>query len=105
MYAPIAAAAASTDDVIPECTSHRLVVHLWLVLVQAPQPRHGLRVDELEDAALAIRPLDEARTVVVVLQQLEQELPQVRAACTPTNTTPMYSYHHVTSSYAQVGWQ
>lgn len=46
--------------------------------MQAPQAGHGFRVDQLEDALLAVRPLDVARAVVPVLQQLQQELPQVR---------------------------
>ncbi len=43
--------------------------------MKAPQPRDGLRVDEFEHALLAIRPLDVPRTAVLVLQQLEEELP------------------------------
>ena len=60
--------------------------------MQTPQTRHGLGVDEFEDAALTIRPLDEARTVVAVLEQLEQELPQVRAAFPPLATAGLVVY-------------
>ena len=74
-------------EISPERSTHCLVVHLWLVLVQTPQPGDSLGVDELEDAASAVRPLDVARTVFVILQQLEQELPQVRATCTRKHTT------------------
>lgn len=63
--------------VVAQRAAHGLVVHVGLVLVQPPQPRHGLGVDQLEDALLAVGPLDEARAVLAVLQQLEQELPQV----------------------------
>lgn len=63
--------------VVAQRAAHGLVVHVGLVLVQPPQPRHGLGVDQLEHALLAVGPLDEARAVLAVLQQLEQELPQV----------------------------
>lgn len=64
--------------VVAQRAAHRLVVHVGLVLVQPPEPRHRLRVHQLEHALLAVRPLDEARAVLPVLQQLEQELPEVR---------------------------
>lgn len=63
--------------VVAQRAPHGLVVHVGLVLVQAPQPRHRLGVHELEHALLAVGPLDVARAVLAVLQQLEQELPQV----------------------------
>lgn len=63
--------------VVPEGAAHRLVVHVGLVLVHAPQLRHGLRVDELEDALITVGPLNEARAVLAVLQELQQKLPQV----------------------------
>lgn len=69
--------------VIAQGAAHGLVVHVWLVLVQAPESRHRLRVDQLEHALLAVRPLDEARAVLAVLQQLQQELPQVRGGALP----------------------
>ena len=67
----------------PERSAHGLVVHVGLVFVQPPEAGDGLGVHQLEDAALAVRPLDVARTRLAVLQQLEQELPQVgRVTCT-----------------------
>lgn len=63
--------------VVPQRPAHRLVVHVRFVLVHAPQLGHGLRVDQLEDALLPVGPLDEPGAVLAVLQQLEQELPQV----------------------------
>lgn len=63
--------------IVAQRSAHRLVVHVRLVLVHAPQTGHRLGVDQLEDALLAIRPLDETRTILAILQQLEQELPQV----------------------------
>lgn len=45
--------------------------------MHSPQLRHGLGVDELEDALVAVGPLDEAGAVFAVLQKLQQELPQV----------------------------
>ena len=35
---------------LPECPAHRLVVHVWLVLVHPPQPGDGLAVHQLEHA-------------------------------------------------------
>lgn len=64
--------------VVAQRPAHRLVVHVRFVLVYAPEPRDRFAVDQLEDAPLAVRPFDVARAVLVVLQQLEQELPQVR---------------------------
>jgi len=45
--------------------------------VQTPKPRDCLTVDQLEDTPLAIRPLDITRTILPILQQLQQELPQI----------------------------
>lgn len=63
--------------VVAQRAAHGLVVHVRLVLVQPPQPRHRLGVHQLEHALLAVGPLDVARAVLAVLQQLQQELPQV----------------------------
>lgn len=72
--------------IVAQRSAHRLVVHVRLVLVHAPQSGHRLGVDQLEDALLAVCPLDETRTILTILQQLEQELPQVcgGALATPT---------------------
>lgn len=43
----------------------------------APQLRHGLGVHQLEDALLPLRPLDVFGTGVLILQQRQQEFPQV----------------------------
>jgi len=75
---------ASQWGVVPERSSHRLIVHARLVLLLAPQSRHGLGVEQLEDASLAVGPLDVARTVVAALQQRQQELPQVLGRLTAT---------------------
>uniref|UniRef100_A0A182QPI3 Uncharacterized protein n=1 Tax=Anopheles farauti TaxID=69004 RepID=A0A182QPI3_9DIPT len=63
--------------VVPERPSHRLVVHVRFVLVHAPQLRYRLRVDQLENALLPVRPFDVPRAVLAILQQLQQELPQL----------------------------
>lgn len=63
--------------VVAQRAPHRLVIHIGLVLVQSPEARHGLRIDQLEDALLAVGPFDVAGAVLAVLQQLEQELPEV----------------------------
>ena len=52
--------------------------------MQSPQVRDGLGVDQLEDASVTVGPLDVARTVVIVVQQLQQELPQVGRAAVLT---------------------
>jgi len=66
--------------VIPECSSHRLVVHVGLVLVHAPQPGHRFAVHQLEDALLPVGPLDELGTTLFVLKQFEQKLPEIGGA-------------------------
>ena len=63
---------------LPQSPAHGFVVHVRLVLVQSPQPRDGLGVDQLEDALLPVGPLDVPRAALLVLKQLEQELPEVR---------------------------
>jgi len=63
--------------VIPERPTHCLVVHVWFVLVQTPQSRHSLAVDQLEHPLLPVAPLDELGAAVLVLEELEQELPEV----------------------------
>lgn len=60
----------------PERTPHGLVVHVGFIFVLSPQLGHGLGVDQLEDAFLTVSPLDVFRAALVVLQQLQKELPQ-----------------------------
>jgi hypothetical protein len=43
----------------------------------APQLRHRFGVDQFENTFFAVQPLDEPRAIVGVLQQFQQELPQV----------------------------
>lgn len=64
--------------VVAQRAPHGLVVHVRLVLVQPPQPRHCLGVHQLEHALLAVGPLNKARAILAVLQQLQQEFPEVR---------------------------
>ena len=52
---------------LPQGSSHRLVVHVGLVLVEAPQPGHRLAVHQLEDALLPVGPFNELRAAVFVL--------------------------------------
>lgn len=52
-----------------------VVVHVVLVLAEAPQLGHLLGVDELE-LALVVGPGDDLLVLLRVHQQLEQELPQ-----------------------------
>lgn len=46
--------------------------------MQPPEAGHGLGVDEFEDTFFPVGPLDVAGTVVAILQEFKQELPQVR---------------------------
>lgn len=62
---------------VPQCTAHSFIVHIWFVLVQSPKPGHGFGVGQLEDSLLPVSPLDAFRAWVFILEQLEQELPQV----------------------------
>ena len=55
-------------DPSPQGSAHRLVVHVRLVLVEAPQPGHRLAVHQLEDALLPVGPLDELGTTLFVLE-------------------------------------
>ena len=67
--------------VVSQGPTQLVVVHVRLVLALAPALRHFVRVDHLE---LAVGPLPlDARHVVAVREQLEQELPQLdlTAAC------------------------
>jgi len=63
--------------VIPKRPAHCLVVHVWFVLVQTPKSGHSLAVDQLEHPLLPVAPLDELGAAVLVLEELEQELPEV----------------------------
>ena len=45
--------------------------------MEAPEPGDGLAVHQLEDALLTVAPLDVLGAALLVLQQFQQELPQV----------------------------
>lgn len=45
--------------------------------MQAPQARHCFRVDQLEDTLLAVCPLDKTRAVLSILEEFQEELPEV----------------------------
>ena len=66
--------------IISQSSAHGLVVHVWFVLVKAPEPGHGLAVDQLEDALLPVDPLDVGWTAGGGLEEGQQELPEVGAA-------------------------
>lgn len=59
----------------PECPPHSLIIHIWLVLVFAPQLGHSLGVDQFEDTLLPLCPLDVPGTRILVLKKVQQELP------------------------------
>ena len=44
--------------IISQGSAHRLVVHIRLVLVEAPQPGHRLAVHNLKHASLPVHPFD-----------------------------------------------
>ena len=52
---------------LPESPAHGLVVHVRLVLVHAPQPRHCLAVHQLEDSRRPVGPLDELGATFLIL--------------------------------------
>ena len=75
--------------VVPQAPGQLLVVHLGLVLAQAPSPRHLVRVAQLELPAVA-GPRYELLARLVG-QQLQQELPQLdRARALETATTLVF---------------
>ena len=51
--------------------------------MQPPQPRHRLAVHQLEHSLLPIAPLDELGAAVLVLEQLQEELPEVGRRALP----------------------
>lgn len=61
----------------PERSAHGFVVHIRLVFVLAPQLGNSLGVHQLKNALLSLRPFDVFGTGVFVLQQGQEELPQV----------------------------
>lgn len=80
---------------VPQRSAHGLVVHVGFVLVFAPQFGHGLGVDKLEDALLALHPLDVPGAGVLILQQLQQELPQVGGVAWREHTQSRTAMHTI----------
>ena len=62
---------------LPEGAAEFLVVHGGAVFLGAPHVCHLVRLDDAEDPLGAVLPLDQLRAVSRVVQQVEQELPQV----------------------------
>ena len=54
--------------ILPKRSAHSFVVHIRLVLMEAPEPGDGLAVHQLEDALLPVGPLDELGTTLFVLK-------------------------------------
>ena len=63
--------------VLPERAAQLVVVHGGPVLALAPERGHAVRVDDLEDALLAVQPVDGGGVELRLQQQLLDELPQV----------------------------
>lgn len=61
----------------PERSAHGFVVHIRLVFVLAPQLGDSLGVHQLKNALFSLCPFDVFGTGVFVLQQGQEELPQV----------------------------
>ena len=64
-------------NTLPEGAAEFLVVHSGAVFLGAPHVRDLVGFDDAEDALGAVLPLDQLRVVGRVVQQVEQELPQV----------------------------
>ena len=75
--------------VLPECAAEFLIVHGWAVFLGAPHSGDLVRLDNAEDSLGSILPLDQPWIVIRVVQQFEQELPQVVALgyCNQGNNT------------------
>lgn len=69
--------------VIPERPAHRLIVHVGLVLVHPPQSRNRLAVHQLEYALFTVAPFDKLGTALRILEQFEEELPEVGGCALP----------------------
>lgn len=63
--------------VLPEGAAELVVVHGGAVLALAPEGGDAVGVDDLEDALLAVHPVDGGRVELRLQQQLLDELPQV----------------------------
>ena len=63
--------------VLPEGAAEFLVVHGGAVFLGPPHVRHLVGLDDAEDSLGAVLPLDQLRVTGRVVQQVEQELPQV----------------------------
>jgi len=63
--------------ILPQRSRQLVVVHRRPVFPLAPQVRHPDRVDDLEDALVAVHPVDAAGVKVWLVQELLHELPKV----------------------------
>lgn len=70
--------------VLPQRAAQLVVVHGRPVLALAPQRGHAVRVHDLEDARLAVHPVDGGRVQLRLQQQLLHKLPQVDGGGRPT---------------------
>ena len=58
-----------SKTILPKRSAHSFVVHIRLVLMEAPEPGDGLAVHQLEDALLTVAPLDELGAALLVLNR------------------------------------
>ena len=63
--------------VVSQSSSHCLICHSWFVLVLTPQGRNRLAVNNLEDSAFPVEPLDVLWVVCSGLQEIKEKLPKV----------------------------
>ena len=69
--------------VVPHGAGQVLVAHVLSTSSPAPQLGHRPRLHEPEYAFVASHPRDDARTVLVVAEDLQKELPQLALALAP----------------------
>lgn len=67
--------------VVPQSTTHLLVIHVSPVFPLTPKLSHRARVHESEYSFLALYPRDISRARFLVFQKFFEELPQVQGSC------------------------
>lgn len=68
---------AGTNIISPHGAAQLLVRHTAVLLLLAPHLGHGLGLEELEDAFVAVLPLHQTLVLLGVDQDVADEFPQV----------------------------
>lgn len=63
----------------PHSTAEFFICHTGVLLLLAPHLGHGLRLEELEDALVAVLPLHQTLVLLRVDQDISDKFPQVSA--------------------------